>query len=285
MQVVTDNAADMKHEEGLPLHFVPLSFTIDGKSYKSGVDVTVEQFYQILASAKDYPTTAQPAPGEFAEIYRRIAATDPDILSIHVSSGLSGTLNAAQAGAQLVPEAKVTFVDSRTLSGALAWQVIAGAHAVKQGWTLDKILPMLKKVSDNTDLIFTVDTLEYLVHGGRVSHIQGMVANLLNIKPIIGVDKSVGKYEQLGRARTIKKAVKAMVDHALKKHPEGTKMRLQIAHGDAPEIVAMIEENLKAVYDCHFLPTLQVAPVLAAHTGPTMAGFAYGPLAAFADIP
>lgn len=285
MQIVTDNAADMKLDEALPIHSIPLSFMLDGKSYKSGLDIDTAGFYKLLAKAKDYPTTAQPAPGEFAEIYRQVAATDPDILSIHVSEGLSGTLNAARAGAKLVPEANVTFVDSRTLSGALSWQVIAAAKAVKAGWELPQILTLIQKVSDATNIVFTVDTLDYLIHGGRVSHIQGMVASLLNIKPIIGVDKSTGKYEQLGRARTIKKAVKAMVEEAQKKHPTNPKMRIQIAHGDAPEIVAMIEENLNAVFDCHFLPTLQVAPVLAAHTGPTMAGFAYAPQASFDEMP
>lgn len=286
MKIVTDAAADMVVDlQQYPIYVIPLSFTIDGKSYRNGVDIDTPGFYRLLASAKDYPTTAQPAPGEFADLYRQIAATDPDILSIHVSEGLSGTINAARAGAPLVPEANITFWDSRTLSGALGWQVLAAARAIQAGWTKEQILAMLQKISDATDIIFTVDTLEYLIHGGRISHIQGLVANLLNIKPVIHVDKSTGKYAQLGRARTIKKAAKAMVEEVLKKHPAGAKMRIQVGHGDAVEISEMMKEELSAVFDCNFVPTMRIAPVLAAHTGPTMVGFVYAREDVFNDLP
>lgn len=286
MQIVTDAAADMVADlQNLPIHIVPLSFTIDGTTYRNGIDIDTPGFYHLLARAKDYPTTAQPAPGEVAELYRKVAAADPDILSIHVSEGLSGTINAAKAAAPLVPEANVTFWDSRTLSGALGWQVLAAANAVRAGWTKEQILAMLQKISDATDIIFTVDTLEYLIHGGRVSHIQGLVANLLNIKPVIHVDKSTGKYAQLGRARTIKKAAKTMVEEVLKKHPAGSRMRIQVGHGDAEDIAEMMKEELRANFDCNFVPTMRIAPVLAAHTGPTMVGFVYARESALADFP
>ncbi|HEX7588846.1 MAG TPA: DegV family protein, partial [Anaerolineae bacterium] len=99
MQIVSDRAMDLAAEQlvGLNIHLVPLSFTLDGKTYRSGVDVQPDEFYQMLAATESYPTTSQPSAGEFAEVYQKIAATDPDILSIHVSSGLSGTLNSAIA--------------------------------------------------------------------------------------------------------------------------------------------------------------------------------------------
>src|SRR5512136_2225327 len=101
MQIVSDRGMDMSPEqmEGLDIHLVPLTLTLDGKSYRSGVDIQPDEFYQLLATTESFPTTSQPSPGDFAEIYRQLAATDPEILSIHISSGLSGTLNAAKAGA------------------------------------------------------------------------------------------------------------------------------------------------------------------------------------------
>ncbi len=141
MQIVTDGGMDLTPEQarGLQVHVVPLSFSLDGRTYHSGVDIQPEEFYRLLGSTDSFPTTSQPAPGEFADVYRKLAASDPEILSIHISSGLSGTLASARAGAAAVPEAHVTFVDSKTLSGAQGWQVDAAARASKAGWPLERI--------------------------------------------------------------------------------------------------------------------------------------------------
>lgn len=140
MQIVSDPGMDLTPEQmaGLNIHLVPLTLTLDDKSYRSGVDIQPAESYRLLAATESFPTTSQPSAGEFADVYRQLAATDPDILSVHNSSGLSGTLNAARAGAALVPEAKVTFVDTKTLSGAQGWQVEAAARALKAGWALEK---------------------------------------------------------------------------------------------------------------------------------------------------
>jgi DegV family protein with EDD domain len=178
MQIVSDRGMDLAPEQmaGLDIHLVPLTLTLDGKSYRSGVDIQPAEFYRLLSATESFPTTSQPSPGDFAEIYRRLAATDPEILSIHISSGLSGTLNAAQAGADLVPEARVTFVDTKTLSGAEGWQVEAAARALKAGWSKEKILNLVARVSAATDTIFTLTTLKYLIHGGRISHLKDCLA-------------------------------------------------------------------------------------------------------------
>jgi len=122
MQIVTDSGTDLslspEQKAELGIHVVPLIVTLDGNSYREGVDIQPGEFYLLLAASDSLPITSQPSAGEFADLYRRLAATDPDILSIHITSGLSGTFNAAQAGAQLVPEANITHVDTKTLSAA-----------------------------------------------------------------------------------------------------------------------------------------------------------------------
>lgn len=126
MHILTDAGADLTPAQtaGLTYHVVPLTFTLDGKSYRSGIDIGSDAFYDLLAGTPSFLTTSQPAPGEFADAYRRlIAAGDREVLSIHISTGLSGALNAARVGAQQVPEAHVTFVDTLTLSGAEGWAV------------------------------------------------------------------------------------------------------------------------------------------------------------------
>lgn len=289
MQIVTDTAMDLfLPPEEMPkseVHVIRQVITLDGKSYHSGLDIQPDEFYRLLAATDSFPTTSQPSAGEFAEIYRRLAATDPDILSIHVSSGLSGTVNAALAGAEMVPEANVTIVDSKTLSAALGWQVAAAARAVEAGWTKEQILALLERISDATDTIFTLTELRYLIHGGRISHMKGLIASVLKIKPVIGVEKEGGTYEQLAQARTLKRAVREIIAHVMKKHAPGTALRVQIAHAQNPEVVSLLRQEMDRHFECAWLPDATIAPVLGAHTGTSMAGFAYASQAAFADMP
>ncbi|MHB0858735.1 MAG: DegV family protein [Anaerolineae bacterium] len=287
MQIVTDRAADLSREqaEGLDIHMVPLTFTLDGKSYRSGVDIDADGFYRLLGATSSYPTTSQPSAGEFAEVYRRLAAKDPDILSIHISSGLSGTVSSAQAGAQAVPEARVTIVDTKTLSGAEGWQVEAAARAAKAGWDIPQTLPLLERISKAADTIYTLQTLNYLIHGGRISHLKGLLASILNIKPLIGVDKVTGKYTQAGQARTLNRAILALAEHAARQYKPGSALRVQALHGANPEGAAVLQQRMSELFDCTFLPYGPIAPVLGAHTGPGLVGLVYGPAEAYEGIP
>jgi DegV family protein with EDD domain len=289
MQIVTDSGVDVILPPGqlakLNIHVVPLSVTLDGKSYREGVDIEPGEFYRLLAATKSLPTTSQPSPGDFAETYRRLAAYDPDILSIHMSSGLSGTYSASQTGAQLVPEANITHVDTKTLSAAAGWQVEAAARALKAGWAKEQILALIQRISVATDVIFSLDDLKYLIHGGRISHMKGLVASVLNIKPIIGVEKINGTYVQLGFLRTFQRAVKGLVDLMARKHAPGSALRVQVVHAQNPEGAAMLRKLIDELFDCTWLPVGSLSLVLGAHTGPSMVGVSYATTAPFVDIP
>jgi DegV family protein with EDD domain len=220
-----------------------------------------------------------------AAVYRKVAATDPDILSIHMSSGLSGTFNAAQSAAALVPEANITHIDTKTLSAAAGWQVAAAARAVKAGWLKDQILALMERIGEATDSIYTLKELKYLIHGGRISHMKGLIASLLNIKPLIGVEKVNGTYVQHGQARTFGRALSGLVDLVAKQHEPGSALRVQVLHSNNPEGAATLREQMDQLFDCTWLPVGPLSLVLGAHTGPSMVGVAYAPLAAFADVP
>jgi DegV family protein with EDD domain len=239
----------------------------------------------MLAATESLPTTSQPSAGDFAETYRRLAAADPDILSIHISSGLSGTANAARAAADLVPEANVTVVDTKTLSAVTGWQVEAAARAVKAGWTLDRILVLLQQIGDASDSLYTLKELKYLIHGGRISHMKGLIASMLNIKPLIGVEKEGGTYVQHGQARSFKGAVKGLVDLIAEQHAPGSSLRVQVLHSHNLEGAEMLRDQVDARFDCTWLPMGFLSLVLGAHTGPSMVGVAYAPGVAFADVP
>lgn len=288
MQIVSDRGMDLAAEQLAQmdnLHLVPLTLTLDGQTYRSGIDIQPEEFYRMLARSSSFPTTSQPAAGDFAALYRKLAADDPNILSVHISSGLSGTLNAAREGARMVPEARVTFVDSMTLSGALGWQVEAAVRAAGLGWPLDRILELLERVRNATDTLYTLNEMQYLVHGGRISHIKGLLASVLQIKPVMGVSKEDGRYVQQGQARTFKRALQVIVDVIAQKHAPGSALRLQVMHANNPEAAAELRSLLDRVFDCTWLPVSSIAPVLGAHTGPSLVGVAFGSMAVFDGLP
>ncbi len=287
MQIVSDRGMDLTSEqrEGLEIHLAPLIIHLDGETYVSGVDVQPNEFYELLLSAEGMPTTSLPSPGDFAELYREIAKADPDILSVHISSGLSSTFNSARQGARMVPEANIAFFDTMTLSGAEGWQVEAAARAAQAGWPLERILALLEQVRDVTETLFTLPDLKYLIHGGRISHIKGLLASMLNIKPVIGVSKEDGRYYQRAQQRTLKRAIRKIVDIMAEDVGVGNALRVKVMHANNSTDAATLRDLIDQRFDCTWLPVGSIAPVLGAHTGPGLVGAAYAPEAKYPDLP
>jgi DegV family protein with EDD domain len=288
MKIVTDSGTDLslspEEKKDLNIQVVPLVVTLDGKSYREGIDIEPEDFYSLLEASENLPVTSQPPAGEFARLYREIATSDRDILSIHMTAGLSGTFNAAKAGAEMVPEANITLINTKTLSAAAGWQVTAAARALKAGWAKDKILALMEKISAASESMYTLSELKYLIHGGRISHMKGLLASMLNIKPLIGVEKVNGTYIQLGQVRTFKRALGGLVDRMAERYAEGTKLKVQVLHSFNPEGAAELRALISQRFECTWLPSGPMSLVLGAHTGPSMVGVAFAPLDVFADI-
>jgi DegV family protein with EDD domain len=289
MQIVTDSGTDIgltpEEMKALNIHVVPLVVTLDGKSYREGLDIEPEAFYELLEASDNMPVTSQPSAGDFADLYRKLAATDPNILSVHMTSGLSGTYNSALAGAEMVPEANVTHFDTKTLSAAAGWQVKAAAQAIKSGWMVEKVLELVIRIGDTSESMYTLKELKYLISGGRISHMKGLVASLLNIKPMIGVEKVNGTYIQLGQARTFKRALEGLVDKIKAVHPAGSKLYVQVLHSFNPDGGNMLRDLIDKTFECTWLPMGPMSLVLGAHTGRTMVGVAFAPMEVMAEIP
>lgn len=289
MQIVTDSGTDLRlptgEEADLNIHTVPLTITLDGVSYREGVDIEHKDFYPLLDASGNLPTTSQPSAGEFAEVYRRLATTDPEILSIHMTSGLSGTYNSAVEGAKLVPEANVTHIDTKTLTAAAGWQVYAAARALKSGWAKEEILELAKRIGEATDCMYSLAELKYLIHGGRISHMKGVIASMLRLKPLIGVEKVNGTYIQLGQVRTFKRALQGLANLITDKHAKGSKLMVQVLHSNNPEGAEMLREMVDNIFECTWLPMGPMSLVLGAHTGPSMVGVGFAPMEAFSEIP
>jgi DegV family protein with EDD domain len=289
MHIVTDSGTDhnLSPQEAAEynVHTVPLNVTLDGNTYQEGVNIEPADFYQLLEASDNLPVTSQPSAGQFAELYRTLAASDPDILSVHMTSGLSGTYNSALAGAQMVPEANVTHVDTKTLSAAAGWQVKAAARAIKAGWAMERILGLMKRIGDACESVYTLDELKYLIHGGRISHMKGIIASLINIKPLIGVEKENGTYVQLGQVRTFKGALNGLVEQIKKRHPLGSEIQVQVLHSQNPEGGNYLRDQVDKLFKCNWLPMGPMSLVLGAHTGPSMVGVGFGSQEIFDEIP
>jgi DegV family protein with EDD domain len=288
MHIVTDSGCDLnltpEQQEELDIHVVPLSVRLGKSTYFESPDLDAASFYSQLEAGRDLPTTSQPSSGTFAELYRKLAAKTSEILSIHLSSGLSGTLQSARAAAEQVPEAKITFFDTKTLSVGSGWQVEAAARALRAGWSLERVLGLLGRIRAASETIFTLRELKFLIHGGRISHIKGLLASVLDIKPIIGVGKEDGKYIQLGQARTISAALRNLVETMEKRLALGGPYRAQVVHALNPEGAAELQKEASSRMACYWLPARRLSLVLGAHTGPTLVGAVMAPRAVFEGV-
>lgn len=290
MQIVTDTGMDMflppELMPEIPIHVVPHTITLDGVSYRSRVDIQADELQKKLMATPSFPITSQPSGGEFATVFKQLAASgDPEILSINMSSGLSGTVNAAKAGAEMTPEADITIVDTKTLCAVQGWQVAAAARALKAGWNKQQILALIKKIGDASESIYTLDELKYLIHGGRISHMKGLIASLLHIRPMIGVEKVNGTYSQLGNARTFEQALRGLVTQMQKYHKPGSHLRVQVLHAYNEKAVLALKDMIAPIFNCEFMPINYMSPALAAHTGPSMVGVAFASMDTFKDLP
>ncbi len=286
MKIVTDSGSDLtpKQCEALGVTMLPLKVQLGGKTYLSGFDLTPEEFYDLIEGADEMPTTSTPSVGDFVDAYKRLAEEDPDILSIHLSSGLSGTYSTAVTASKLV-KANITVFDTLTLSSGTGWHVETAVQAVRAGLSLDSVMEKLKQVQASTMALFTLPDLKYLIAGGRIGHLKGLLASLLGIKPIIEVSKADGKYYDVGKKRSFNKAIEAIPELILKRFPAGTHLRAQICHAANPSGGEMLRKALDSVFKCDWLPDCSIGTALGAHTGRGLVGIMHAAAADFPSIP
>lgn len=286
MKIVTDCAADIPAEELKALDIVQAPLFIQfPEGEVSSLDISADAFYDRLEAMRPaIPTTAQPSGGLFAEIYKKLAIVDKNILSIHISSGLSGTINAARdGGEQAKNHADVHFWDTLTLSGGERFQVMAAALANKAGWTMQAIQERMAKIRESVEVVYTLETLEYLARGGRIGRVKAMAGALLNLKPIIRVDRTDGKYSTVTSARTMPKAIGTLGDHL--QGMFGSKpVWVTILHGrfgdKADELAALLRTKLNVAKE----EVMRISPVLGVHTGPGIVGAAVVPMELMEDL-
>lgn len=271
--LVTDSTADLTAEiiKECDVHIIPLKVRFGEQEYLDG-ELSSEEFYRRLQDDVVLPKTSQPTPEEFGSLYSKLLEEYHEIISIHISSALSGTYNAAHIAKEKFKE-KVHVVDSKTISIGAGFMIMEIARNIKDGHDIVRILNNLVKVRQNIEAVFTLNTLDYLQKGGRVGRVQGFMGSLLNIKPIIRVGDD-GVYHNFGKAHSQKKALDTLVQ-AFRDLTKGRKpIRLGVVHGAAQQAGLYVKEALEEAFQLQTTIFTQVGPVIGVHTGPGTVGIA-----------
>jgi DegV family protein with EDD domain len=276
--IVTDSTAYIPEElqSEFKLHIAPLQLIWGEEQFRDGVDIQPVQFYEKLQTAEIMPSTSQATPGAFKEIYEELDSQGYEIFSIHISSKLSGTIDSAVQAKTMLDLKNIEIFDSETAGMALGFQVLAVARAVANGASLKECVKIAEKARENTGVLLTVKTLEFLHRGGRLGGTQAFIGTVLNLKPILEVRD--GKIEPAGKARTMNKAINKMIE--ILKDQIGNKLPIRIAiqHANAFEEARALQEKVSNSFpsgDIVEIVIADVSPVIGTHTGPGVVGVSY----------
>jgi DegV family protein with EDD domain len=271
--VVTDSTADIPREERerLGIEMVPLKVHFGDEVYLDNIDLTPGQFYQKLRAFDGLPTTSQPSPGDFLEVYKRLAESGHAIVSIHLSSAMSGTYQSAQLARSMLPDADITVIDGRSVTYGLGMLVVGAAEAAAAGASSREVVERVLALRKAVRLYFLVDTLEYLHKGGRIGRAAALFGSLLNIKPILTIDDD-GVISPVEKVRGAKKAITRIGERILADFPNRPlEVTLAVTPGFT-ETAQDLEGHLKGTLDIRRFRIAEIGPVVGTHAGPGAAG-------------
>lgn len=277
--IVTDSTCDLG-PEWLAEHgveMVPLKVLFGDETFRDWVDMRPDEFFERLASASVLPKTSQPSPAEFAATFRRLAEEGVEgIVSIHLSAALSGTFGSASIAAESSP-VPVRLVDSKLVSTAAGLGVKAAIEARDAGGDLDAVHAAAQHACDHTELFFVLDTLDYLVKGGRAGKAQGLAASLLDIKPVLWIDEA-GEVAPFKRVRGFKRAIGELAAHVAE-DVGSRRVRIALLHACCPDAVGDLRKAIEATgVNAVYEPDVLLGAVIGTYAGPGAVGVAYLPL-------
>jgi len=277
IKIVTDSTADLTSEicKKFDIGVVPYYLNYKGKSYKDRLDMKINEYYEKLKNM-EIPTTSIPSIGDVLQIYNKVAKKGVKIISLHVSSKLSGLLNVANNARNALKNMEIHIFDSLTTSGGLGLQVIAAARLAKEGKSIKKILERLKTIRNKMETFAILDTLEYLKRGGRIGSVEGFFGSILNIKPILKVID--GELKPFSKTRSVSKAMDKVLENIKGKIKENTQIEAAIMHANAIKRADELKRKVLEKFNCREIITLFVGPAIATHTGPGAVGISYYPV-------
>jgi DegV family protein with EDD domain len=271
VKVVTESTADIPADMAaeLGIAVVPAYVMFGAETYRDGVDLSRQEFYEKLAATNVIPTTATPPPGLYEDVYRRLAAETDAIVSIHLASRLSALYSIASSAAANVGGVQIAVVDSEQVTMAYGWLAVAAAEAARRGEALEQIVALVEEMKHRTRVVAALDTLEYLHRGGRVNWVQATVGTLLQIKPII--DIRAGEVKLAARARTHARSLQQVIDFI---RGLGPLERAIIVHTNALAMAERLADLLQDIEPGWERMICQAGVTIASHAGPGAVGIA-----------
>jgi DegV family protein with EDD domain len=266
--VVTDSTADLPDEwrDRYHIEVVPLKVLFGNETFRDGVDMTNDDFFRKLTVATKLPTTSAPSPGEFADVYTRLAKDYEGCISIHIGAQLSATVEAARVGAQSVQGFTVSVIDSETVTMPMAFLCRTAAQCE----SLEEATAAVKERVPKCRVLALLDTLRYIEMGGRVSRAQAMIGTMLDLKPLLLVaDREI---KSVDRVRTRSRAIPRMIDFFRTDQPVEY---VGVVHAQAPDEAEEIAAGLRNELPDREIPVGQIGCVLGTHTGPKALGLVY----------
>lgn len=279
VMVVTDSTANIPENilAKYPIRVIPLHLIWNNKLFKDGVDITPLEFYEKIRTADTMPTTSQSTPEEFKKLYKDLLDEDYDILSIHISSRLSGTMDSASQALQAFPGKNIRLVDSFSASMAMGFQVTAAARLAAMGGSLQDCLDIAERAKNQTGVYFALETLEYLKRGGRIGNAAAFLGTILNLKPLLMLRDGV--IEPVEKVRTFSKTLSRLLDMVESKlENQSGPIRLCVIHGNSPEAAKQLLELAEARFSNMVIAESiisDISPVIGTHAGPGALGLAY----------
>ncbi|EPC30875.1 DegV family protein [Lacticaseibacillus paracasei subsp. paracasei Lpp22] len=267
IKIVTDSSVQLTPEE-ISQHnitVVPLTIMIDNTVYIDGETITRDDFMDEMAAAQNLPKTSQPAVGTFADVFDKLTADGSEVLAIHMTETISGTVNSSRQAAQIA-KGKVTVIDTQFTDRAMAFQVLVAAEMAEAGKDMKTILDKLEQVRDNTTLVLGVTNLDNLVKGGRLSRVSGLISSFLNIKVILQLQN--GELKALRKARGMKTINNFIAETIAKMAKLSNIKSVGISTAGAKELGEDIGRRIAEVLPSVPILVRPTDPVIATHTGP-----------------
>lgn len=273
--IVTDSSTYLPQDlvDDLGLHVVPLTLHWDDKSYRDGIDIQAEEFYEKLSKTNSIPTTSQTPVNVFDQLFEKLLAEDYAVFALLISSGISGTVKSAMQSKTNFPDAPLEVMDSQLVSMALGFLVLRVARAAKDGASLEECVALANETYPKIGVYFTVDTLKYLAKGGRINTASRLLGAALDIKPIMEIRE--GKIELVESVRSRRKSMQRMLEMVDRDISGREPVRISTFHAAAEDDCdRLMQEAMARFYPIETISTY-VSPVIGSHTGPGTLSIAY----------
>ncbi|NPC92736.1 DegV family protein [Bacillus sp. WMMC1349] len=274
IKIVTDSTADLNKEtlEKFNIHVLPLSIAIDGVPYRDQLDIQPDEFIEKMESAKELPKSSQPPLGAFIELYEKLTEDGSEVISIHLSSDLSGTFQTAVSASKMV-DGKVTVIDSKYISKGLGFQVVRAATRAQEGWSAVDIVNDLDHLRTRISLYVTMDTLDNLIKGGRIGRGKALIGSLLKIKPIARLEDGI--YTPEKNVRNSGQLIRYLTGQFLTTIKGKTVQAIGIAHADALDLAHKLKASLLEHVPGVNIDISYTTPIISVHTGRGAIGFSF----------